>query len=881
MNRFASQPFIVALTVILGSYWVARVSAVEAPIPQRESEPKYIFERDVRPILKAMCFHCHGEEEELRGGFDSRLVRLMKSGGESGTAITPGDASASLLWQRVDADEMPEGKKKLSSAEKLIIRDWIDQGALTARPEPDDVNEARFTLEERNHWAFQPIASPPVPQVSGYRVRTPIDAFIAAKLSQHDLPFSPQADRSTLIRRITFDLTGLPPTPDEVKRFLSDPHPDAYERLVDRLLASPQYGVRWARHWLDVAGYAESQSDQGNAKRPHAWRYRDYVIQAFNQNRPIDQFYREQLAGDEMITGPLRADNDEQRELLTATGFLRMAPDATQTRNNLANRNLAAADAVKVISSSMLGLTVGCAQCHDHKYDPIGIDDYYRFRAIFDPLFPLNQWQVPDARLVDFSPAEEQAEADRIEKEAQAMESDLNTRRTQLGEEILARKLADVPEQDRQATSAAVKTESAERTKEQQRLLDLYPMVKPVSSIVGILIEYDMPSYRKFEKEQQQIAAFRATKPPKRMVMAARERAGIVPKSTVFFRGNPEAPRQEVPPKELSVLLNAKRPSELPINDTSYPTTGRRFAYANQLTQGQHPLAARVFVNRVWLHHFGRGLVNTPSDFGLSGDPPSHAALLDWIADDFQRNGWDLKRLHRLILLSTTFQQQATRTPAQDSMDPENRLLARANLRRLAAEEIRDAILSVSHNLTKRLGGPSIPVTEDPEGKVVIGKKTLRDGIAVGVESHPVTAQRRSIYIELQRNLPLNMLATFDQPIMSPNCSQRKSTTVATQSLWFLNDAAILNFSTDLAKQITQANRRTFDQQLDEIFLRLFAVPPSPSERQSLLQFKNQLEQLFLQSNKQTESHVKTAEVQAIAALCQTLMASNRFLYVD
>ena len=882
MKRFSSQPCVAALTVMLGLSSSTATSAIEPPASQQSSASDLTFERDVRPILKAMCFHCHGKEEEDRQGeFDARLVRLMKSGGDSGSAISPGNAADSLLWQRVNADEMPEGKKKLTSEQKQTLHDWINQGALTARPEPDDVNDARFTLEELRHWAFQPIGTPSIPRVSDYVVRTPIDAFIAKVLAENHLPFSPQADRSTLIRRITFNLTGLPPTPNEIHRFVTNPNPDAYERLVDRLLASPQYGVRWARHWLDVAGYAETQSDQNNVKRPHAWRYRDYVIRAFNDNLPINQFYQEQLAGDEMITDPLHPDDARQQALLTASGFLRMAPDATQTSNSLANRNLAATDAVKVISSTMLGLTVGCAQCHDHKYDPIGVDDYYRFRAIFDPLFPLEQWQLPSTRLVDFTPAKEQADADRIEREAQARESDLNARRTNLGEQILARKLADVPEPDRQATRVAVNTEAAQRTKEHRRLLDLYPMVKPVSRIVGILIEYDMPSYRKFEKEQQQIAALRATKPPKRLVMASQERPDVVPQSVVFFRGNPEAPREEVRPNELAVLVDEKRPSRLPINDPSLSTTGRRSAYAKQLTDGSHPLAARVFVNRVWLHHFGRGLVDTPSDFGLSGIRPSHPELLDWIADDFQRHGWDLKRLHRLILLSTTFQQQSTRTRKQDSIDPDNRLLARANLRRLASEEIRDAILSVSHNLTKRLGGPSVPVTEDTEGKVVIGRKSLRDGIAVGVDNGHVTASRRSLFIELQRNLPLNMLATFDQPVMSPNCSQRTSTTVASQSLWFLNDSAIVQFSTDLAKQIMQDQQMTFDQQLDAIFLRLFAVRPTSSERDSLLSFTDRLEQLFQQTSDTESSQGRSARVRAVATLCQTLMASNRFLYID
>ena len=841
------------------------------------------FEQHIRPILKAHCFHCHGEESELGGNLDVRLVRLLMAGGESESAIVPGDATSSLLWQRIESDEMPEGPKKLSDPQKAVIRLWIEQGAKTARPEPDDVRDARFSLEELSHWAFQPVQRPEIPRPPSYELQTPIDGFIAERLAEHDLRFSPVADRRTLIRRVTFGLLGLPPPPQEVERFVADESPDAYGKLVERLLASPQFGVRWGRHWLDVAGFAETDGGpDSDTARPHAWRYRDYVIDAFNSGKSVDQFYLEQLAGDELLEGEIDIHDRRHRELLTATGFMRMAPDPTQSRNTLADRNMATADALQVISSAMLGVTVACAQCHDHKYDPITIDDYYRFRAVFDPVFPLQNWQLPNVRLTDFTPKESVVQAKKIEAQAKVLEDDLRRRRDELGKRIQELKLADVPAEDRDATRKAVLTEPGKRTEEQQRLLDLYPMVKPVSNIVGLLIEYDMPAYRKFEQESKRIAAIRAKKPPKQMVMVVRERPDVVPVSQVFFRGNPATPGKVVAPGELMVL-SRDRQVHLPQNEPSLATTGRRLAYARQLTDGTHPLTARVFVNRVWFHHIGRGLVPTPSDFGVSGERPSHPKLLDWLADDLVRHGWDPKRLHRMILLSRTYQQVSRRTPRLDSVDPENALLARMNLRRLEAEAIRDAILSVVGQLDQQIGGPSVPVVENPEGKVVIGRATVRDGLKTGVDDTNATASRRSVYIQVQRRLPLNMLATFDQPDMTPNCDLRRPSTVATQALWFLNDRIIVKQSERLAHRLEEDATESH-RQIEALFLLLFAQPPTEEEMNACLEFLATQRRYFEgQTIDDAEGKGVAADpaLRAMATLSQTLLASNRFLYVD
>ena len=834
------------------------------------------FEQHVRPILKAQCFHCHGEEEELHGGLDLRLVRLMVTGGDSGEAIIPGDAESSLLWQRVVTDEMPEGSKKLSAEQKATLRKWIESGARTARPEPSDVRDARFTQEELAHWAFQPVKQPALPPATELPHETALDLFIAERLQGNGLSFSPKADRQTLIRRLSFSLLGLPPSPEEVTQFVNDEAPDAYERLVDRLLASPQFGVRWGRHWLDVAGYAESNGDQpSDGDRPHAWRYRDYVVDAFNASRPVDRFYTEQLAGDELIKTELDIHNPEHLEMLTATGFLRMSPDRTQTTNTLEERTLAVAESLKVVSSAMIGMTVGCAQCHDHKYDPIGIDDYYRFRAIFDPVFPMEKWATPASRVVDFTTTEVLEEEARIEAEAKAIADDIQRRRTAHGQKIQDQKLTDVPDDDREATRTAVLTESTKRNDEQIRLLKKYPMVKPVSTISGgLLIEYDMAAHRRFKKEMEKVAAVRAQKPARRIVMVTQEQAKVVPVSHVLFRGNPESKGEEVSPDEVMVFRQ-NRDITFANKQALAGTTGRRLTYAQQLTDGTHPLTARVYVNRIWMHHMGQGIVTTPGDFGLGGAAPTHPELLDWLADDFVKHGWDPKRLHRQILLSYTFQQSSTRTNELDAIDPENKLYGRMSLRRLEAEAIRDSILASVDQLSHDLGGPSIPVVEAPDGKVVIGKAQVRDGLKTGVSDGNDGATRRSIYIQIQRRLPLNMLATFDQPVMNPNCEIRSPSTVATQSLWFLNDDHIISYSLLLAERLDP----TLDDEskLEALFLRLFSQPPNPDEKAACLELLAQ-QRLNLKSENDDSEEL---ERKTWGSLCQMLFASNRFLYVD
>src|SRR5438552_7053579 len=414
--------------------------------------PSPTFEKDIRPILKAHCFDCHGEGEKLRGGLDLRLRRLMLKGGDDGPVIVPGKPEKSLLFKMVQSGDMPKRGKKLAPEEMALIKQWLAGGAKTARAEPADIEKAGgITDEERAFWSFQPIRKPVIPKTSPKdRVRTPIDAFLVNSMAKQKLCFSPDAEKITLLRRAHFDLTGLPPTPAETEAFLADNAPDAYEKLIDRLLDSPHYGERWGRHWLDVAGYADSDGySDADPPRAYAYKYRDYVIGSFNSDKPFDRFITEQLAGDE-LAGATR-DNvktalatPHTRELLIATGFLRMGADGTATPaidDYDPVRNQVVADTIKIVSTSLLGLSVGCAQCHDHRYDPIPQTDYYRLRAILEPAYDPKNWRTPDQRLISLYTDTDRKRAEEVEAEAKKLSDEKDAKQKQYIDEALTKHL--------------------------------------------------------------------------------------------------------------------------------------------------------------------------------------------------------------------------------------------------------------------------------------------------------------------------------------------------------------------------------------------------------------------------------------------------------
>ncbi|MDP1563156.1 MAG: PSD1 and planctomycete cytochrome C domain-containing protein [Pirellulaceae bacterium] len=857
------------------------------------------FEKDVRPILKVHCFLCHGEEPEKSGSLDLRLVRLISNGGDSGAAMVPGQADESLLVQRILADEMPPGPKKLTDAEKQTIAQWVGQGGRTARPEPEDPHAARFTIEELEHWSFQPVQRVELsPADPGDEQTNAIDRLVAEQLHEHGLSFAAPAEPHVLLRRLSFNLTGLPPTVAELEDFLSDESGQAFANAVERMLASPQYGERWARHWLDVAGYAESEGQVLNDRpRPHAWRYRDYVVDALNRDLPYSQFIQEQLAGDQMIDGSRDANNDEQARLLAATGFLQMAPDLSQTEDTLLVRNQAVADTIQTVTSAVLGLTVACAQCHDHRYDPITIDDYYRLRAVFDPAMSIQHWQPPSQRMVDMTNDATKAERARIEAEAVALQDDINARRRAHCQTIQDREIQAAPEDVRDALRVAVTSAVGDHSAEQKTLLEKYPKVRSIDWIVGQLVEYDGPSHRAFQEEEKKVVEIRDSKPLDRQLMAVVDRAEPVT-SHVMFRGNPASPMHEVQPGELEVLLQHRA-------DRATVTAGggkRRLEYARQLTDGTHPTVARVIVNRVWQHHFGQGLVRTPGEFGLNGQRPTHPKLLDYLAHEFMANGWSLKWLHRQMVHSQVYQQASAvssevpvhandshpgHTVVRDSWtaDPENRWLGRMSLRRLDAESVRDAVLVASGQMHLETGGPSVPLAEDDEGKAVIGTRILRDGLFAGIKDVGQSANRRSLYLGTQRALQLSMLQTFDLPEMKPNCQQRSSSTVAPQALLLMNDAWIVDATNHMTDRIW-LQAETTEARIELAFRSAFACSATVDEIATCGQFLEQQAELFRQDQdvawqKLLQEQPDRDRRRALASLCQMLLASNRFLYLE
>ncbi|HSU66770.1 MAG TPA: PSD1 and planctomycete cytochrome C domain-containing protein, partial [Tepidisphaeraceae bacterium] len=763
-----------------------------------------VFESDVRPILKARCFVCHGEGDELKGKLDLRLKRTMLAGGKDGPVLAPGDPSTSLLYQKLVKGEMPKGKAKLPAGELETIRRWIAAGAPTARPEPAQIKPgSEITAEEREFWSFQPIRRPEVPKVKDEdRVRTPIDALVIHRLEERQLRLSPEADKLTLIRRATFDLTGLPATPQEIDAFVKDGAPDAYEKLIDRLLASPHYGEHWGRHWLDTAGYADSDGYvDSDPVRKFAYRYRDYVIRAFNDDKPFDQFIREQLAGDEMVRPPYKDLSPEQIDKLAATGFLRMAPDGTGAGadDQTAARNSVVADTIKVVSTSLLGLTVGCAQCHSHKYDPIPQTDYYRLRAVFEPAYDPKHWRPPQARLIPLATDKDRADAARIEAEAASVDAERKTRENALVLAIFQRERAKVPPDVREAARTAHLTPKPKRTKEQSGLLLQYPTVDIPP---GSLMLYDPKAAADLAKYTTRAAEIRAKKPAEQFVQALTEVPGVVPVTYLFARGDPEQPKQAVTPGELSVISDSTA-AQIPAKDPSLPTTGRRLAYAKWLTSGKHPLVARVLVNRIWMHHFGRGIVGTPGDFGALGERPSNPELLDWLADEFMASGWRLKAFQKQIMMSSVYRQSFRHDPAAAAIDPDNRLLWHAPVRRLEAESVRDSVLAVSGRLNPKMFGPPIPVALDSSGQTIIGTE-MRDGNGKQV---PVAVNngdqfRRSVYIQVRRTKPLGILEAFDEPQMTPNCDARTCSTVATQSLTLMNSDFVIAEAKEFALRL-------------------------------------------------------------------------------
>lgn len=841
------------------------------------------YERHVRPLLKSHCFHCHGENGVTEGGLDLRLQRLMVKGGESGPSIVPGDVAASRLLDRVRSGEMPPKGGPLPKHDLEILEQWIAQGAKTARPEPDDITQlSDISEEDRDYWAFQPVQRPAVP-ITKYPelIRAPIDTFLLARLDAEGLTFAPQAGRYTLLRRLSFDLLGLPPSKEQLEAFAADTSPDAVPRMIDELLSSPHYGERWGRHWLDVAGYADSDGyTESDPERPYAYKYRDYVIRSLNANKPFDRFLVEQLAGDELVQPPYANLSEQDLDCLIATGFLRTVPDGTAS--GVAPKeagNAVVTETIKVVSTGLLGLTVGCAECHNHRYDPITQVDYYRLRAVFEPAYNWKAWRPPAQRRISLYTDADRARAAEIEAQAKVK---LDERQKKLDEFLAAtfdKQVAEIPEERRELARQMRATPAKDHTEEHKQLLKEFPNlnVNP-----GTLYLYDPKAANELKEFDKQVADIRATKPVEDFVDCLTEVAGQVPETVLFHRGDVDQPKQAVAPGELSVLEHLA--SAIPVDDEMLPGTGRRLAYARHLTSGQHPLVARVLVNRVWMQHFGRGLVASAGDFGVLGERPSHPELLDWLAAEFVDSGWDLKHLHRVILNSTAYQQSTQHTSHGDTVDPDNRLLSRQSIRRLEAETMRDALLLVAGQLNDKLYGQPVPVMEDDVGQFIVGKEN-KDGEAKPGAIIPLNGEeyRRSVYVQARRSRPLAVMEAFDLPTLEPNCTSRSSSTVTPQSLMLMNNEFTVTISQQLAQRLETESGTEPAARVKQAWWLIFGRPASETEVTAACGFiDQQIKTLTGIANAETDPKKKVdPQLWAWTSLCQSLLSSNEFLYVD
>ncbi len=787
------------------------------------------FEKHIRPVLSERCHKCHSAgADKVKGGLllDSRAAMLK--GGDTGPAIVSGDADKSLLIQAVrwaDKDLQMPPKKKLADAEIADLATWVKMGAPWPAGDKPPVASAKkgfkITDKDRAHWAFQPVKKPMPPAVKNAAwVANPIDAFILANLDEKGLAPNAPADRCTLIRRVCYDITGLPPTPTEVEAFVADQSPKAWENLVERLLASPRYGEHWSRHWLDLVRFAETNSYERDGAKPNAWRFRDYVIRAFNEDKPYDRFVREQLAGDEL--------SDATKDSLIATGFYRLGIwDDEPADRELARFDMLD-DIVATTGHVFLGLTVDCARCHDHKIDPIAQRDYYAMLSFFQNV---NHYR-------NGGPTDEVA----LEEE----------------------NISEGGGKDHTAQITELEAQVAEFERHYREI------AKPPkgAGAVAKLIEEDglavlgKEAFERYMSFKKRLLGMKRNNDHDGKALVVSEAGAKPPETFILQRGIPANKGDKVEPAFLQVL--SPPPAQI-AEPASGKSTGRRTTLANWIASPENPLTARVIVNRVWQRHFGRGIVRSSSNFGLQGDAPTHPELLDWLASEFVARGWSLKSLHRLILTSNAYRMSSRPAPAALNLDPQNDLLSHFDMRRLAAEEIRDSILAASGTLNKKMFGPGIYV--DIPKEVLAGQS--RPGSGWG-KSPPEEQSRRSIYIHVKRSLIAPILASFDVAETDHSVPVRFASTQPTQALGMLNSAFVNEQAAKLAERV---RREAGDDVAKQVRLALNLVtsrPPSEAEVQRGMKLIGAM---------QKEDGV-TREA-ALGSFCLLALNLNEFLYLD
>jgi hypothetical protein len=889
------------------------------------------FGRDVAPIFAAHCTSCHGGEKQESGlRLDHRTAAMQ--GGDSGPAIVAGASGKSELWHRItsdDADEqMPPAKEgtRLSGEQLAKIKTWIDQGAIW--PESADTSSP----SKSSHWAYQPIRRPAVPKVrSAAWTRTPIDAFIAQRLERENIAPSPDAPREVLLRRVFLDLVGLLPTADERQAFLADTRPDAYERLVDRLLASPHFGERWGRHWLDLARYGDSNGYELDIVRPNAWRYRDWVVDAFNRDLPYDRFITEQIAGDLLPDAGLRE--------LAATGFHRMTIKNTESGINEEDyRNREMIDRVNTTSAAVLGLTMGCAQCHSHKYDPISQQEYYRFYAFFNnveeveidlPGTPTEQATFREGlaahidlrytvqghlrlveELIKQGPAKSRAvleatyEAAKLQLESQRKLQELGLDRWYKEVPPKLRNALRAPDWVTSSLKPGAKTKSYTKKSVElyfssldlhnQRLADrlgslerfAHRLDEPAELIDALLLE---PAARKGAQQLiddycQGLAAKQDELKQRLRMLAVEERYLPSPhlltlkENTTGRRATHVLLRGDF--KQLGPAVEPATPAVLP----ALAKRGKqpdRLDLARWLTDGKNPLTARVAANHIWAHLFGRGIVSTVDDFGVKGERPSHPELLDWLAGELVRGSWSRKALIRQIVLSSAYRQASRFRSELEARDPLNTLVARQGRFRVEAEIARDVFLSASGLLDRTVGGPTIYPAISDAVRDIAYKYQL-----VWPTSPAPVCYRRGMYIHFRRSNPYPSLMMFDAPEGTVCTAQRNRSNTPLQALATLNDPVFVENAQALGRRVLAEASADAHQRVRMMFVDCLGREPSSAEAAVLAELAEaELKAYLAEPQKaaqlagpQAGTNAQAAEQAAWIAVARAVMNLDEFL---
>ena len=854
--------------------WIKSGAQFKQP-PVIADEPPH--QHDVTPILLLRCTVCHGPRRK-DGGLDLRTKAAMLKGGKSGPAMVPGDPDGSLMIRRIESGECPPLHlllkyfvRKPTSEEVKTLREWIAAGAPEKDIRPDVATgsmDVLVTDEDREHWAFQPPKTIAPPTGGEGASGNPVDAFIGRRLKEKGFSFSREADRRTLIRRAWVDLTGLPPSVGELDRWMGSQGERWFEEMVDHLLASPRYGERWGRYWLDLAGYASSEGGiSADTIRQVEWKYRDYVIRAFNNDKPYDRFLLEQIAGDELAdyTDP-EGVTPEIVDNLIATGFLRMGIDQTgsRTMNFVPERLGVIADAINVVGSGVMGLTLECARCHGHKYDPIPLRDYYRLKAVFQGAFDEHDWlSWKNRKLTLATPGERKrysAAAGTIGKEIKSLESKRRRAVSSLQTKYFKERRPTLSDELYDEFKAAQKVTQGRLTLRQEELLAKYEtFLKPTEAQ---LREMHPELAKELDETDSRLKELRGEMPPPLTVRAVWDRGEPSP-TYILKRGEHNRPGRLVGPGVLSALTDGRTPFDYSPPWKGAPSTGRRLAFAKWLTNPDHPLTTRVFVNRVWKEHFGIGLVKTLENFGRQGERPSHPELLDWLAKEFVSSGWSVKELHRRLMNSRTYRQASEVDPEIDRIDPENRLLSRMSMRRLNAEALRDSLLFVSGRLDDRMFGASDPVS------------VREDGLIMADASE--NGWRRSVYLRYRRTELPSLLDTFDYPEMGPNCVQRSVSTVSLQALMLSNNRRVYELAGSFAERLQAEAGGNVEAMVKRAYKSALSREPGEDE---LTKAEKSVAAIAAEFRKAGESET-FALTQATTAFCHALLNSAEFVYVD